>query len=52
MEWNIVRETFEHNDELKSNYTLYQKLLRAMTHRDSMVLEKIVVKFNYHLISK
>ncbi|HLR59759.1 MAG TPA: ISL3 family transposase [Pseudogracilibacillus sp.] len=40
LEVNIVREMLEYNVSLKTNYMLYQQLLRAMNNHDFKALEK------------
>lgn len=42
LEVNIVREMLDYNVILKTNYTLYQQLLRAMSNRDFKTLENVL----------
>jgi len=51
LEVNTLNEMLDHDPELKANYTLYQKLLRAMTNCDFSTLEDILERRNTMLIS-
>src|SRR5690625_6396655 len=52
LEADIVREMVAYDEELKVNYTIYQRLLRALTNKDYIALKRYLHTSNSSLLSR